>query len=326
MHILQVSSPLQLGGGETHVLELTEALRGRGHDVVVAGRRGSAVKPQIEFPFLNSLDLRTVFGLRALFKRERFEIVHGHVARDYPLIAAAATGLPVKVVLTRHLLYPIRRHFLYRRVNGWIAPTTQILKTLAPLQPHASIVIPNWVDVEKFIFKPHAPHQPITLGLLGQISPHKGHEDALEAVRLLGASYRLLIAGKGENEYVATLREKCASLPVTFAGFVSLPNFFETIDVLLVPSWEEPFGIVLLEAMASGIPVIATAAGGPLDIIRPGVDGILVPPRNPHALAAAVRAIDFQGAGFVGAARQRVESDFDSRKVIPRIEEFYRSL
>jgi glycosyltransferase involved in cell wall biosynthesis len=326
MHILQVSSPLQLGGGETHVLELIEALRQRGHNVVVAGRHGSAVKPQIEFPFLNSLDVRTAFGLRALFKRERFDIVHGHVARDYPLIAAAATGLPLKVVLTRHLLYPIRRHFLYRRVNGWIAPTTQILKTLAPLQPRASAVIPNWVDVEKFAFKPHPPHQPLTLGLLGQISPHKGHEDALEALGILGAGHRLLIAGKGEKDYVATLQGKSTSLPVTFSGFVSLPDFFEAIDVLLVPSWEEPFGIVLLEAMASGLPVIATAAGGPLDIIRPGVDGILVPPRNPQALAAAVRAVDFQRNGLVGAARQRVESDFDSRKVIPRIEEFYRAL
>ena len=115
-----------------------------------------------------------------------------------PLLLAAARKLPVKVVLTRHLLYPVRSNFLYRRVDGWIAPTSQILNTLARLKPRASAVIPNWVDLEKFAFKPHAPHRPLTLGLLGQISPHKGHDDAIEALRMLGAGYRLVIAGKGE--------------------------------------------------------------------------------------------------------------------------------
>src|SRR5262252_2318880 len=138
MRILQVSSPIQLGGGETHVLELTSALRRLGHDVVVAGRRGGAVNPQVELPFRNALDIGTVFALRTLLKNERFDVVHAHVARDYPLVTSAAARLPVKVVLTRHLLYPIRSNVLYRRVNGWIAPTSQILKTLAPLKPRAS--------------------------------------------------------------------------------------------------------------------------------------------------------------------------------------------
>src|SRR6185295_18780961 len=72
MRILQVSSPLQLGGGETHVIELTEGLRQLGHDVVVAGRKDGAVNPDVAFPFRNALDVRTVFGLRALLKKEPF--------------------------------------------------------------------------------------------------------------------------------------------------------------------------------------------------------------------------------------------------------------
>lgn len=325
MRILQVSSPLQLGGGETHVIELTEGLRRRGHDVVVAGRRGGAAKPTVEFPFSNALDIRTVFGLRALLKKENFDVVHAHVARDYPLVAAAAQRLPVKVVMTRHLLYPVKSNVLYRRVNGWIAPTSQILSGLSHLKPRTSAVIPNWVDMEKFAFMPHAPHQPVTLGLLGQISSHKGHDDAVEALRMLGSSYRLVVAGKGEENYVTKLQEKAANLPVSFPGFVSLPEFFNTIDLLLVPSWEEPFGIVLLEGMASGIPVVSTTAGGPLDIVRSGIDGILVPPRNPRALADAILSVEAQRDRLIQAARRRVE-DFDIRKVVPRVEAFYRTL
>jgi glycosyltransferase involved in cell wall biosynthesis len=326
MRILQVSSPLQLGGGETHVIELTEALRHLGHEVIVIGRRGAAVKPQIEFSFLNSFDMGTAVRLHSLLKREHFDVVHAHVARDYPLVIAASYGLPIKVVLTRHLLYPIKSKFLYRRVDGWIAPTKQILETLKPMKPRKAAVIPNWVDVEKFAYRPHGLHKPITLGILGQISPHKGHDDAIEALRLLGPAHRLLIAGKGEEGYVAELTKKSADLPVSFEGFVSLPEFFDAIDVLLVPSWEEPFGLVILEGMASGVPVIATSAGGPVDILRPGIDGVLVPPKDPHSLSEAIRSLEGRREALIKSARQRVEAEFDIRKVIPKIEAFYRKL
>ena len=329
MRILQVSSPIQLGGGETHVLELTAELRKRGHDVVLAGRPGGAVKPEIELPFRNALDLGTVLGLRRLIKRERFDVIHAHVARDYPLVAAAVWGLPGKLVFTRHLLYPVKAQFLYRRVDGWIAPTSQILKTLAPLKPRTSAAIPNWVDLDRFPFKPHAPHTPLNLGLLGQISPHKGHDDAVAAMRDLPEGYRLLIAGQGEPKYVEALKKKALGFPVGFVGFVSLPEFFAKIDILAVPSWEEPFGIVLLEAMASGIPVIATDRGGPLDIIPSALHGVLIPPRDPSALAAAIRSLASNGprrSAIVRNAREHVEKNFDIRSVAPRVEDFYRRL
>jgi glycosyltransferase involved in cell wall biosynthesis len=144
-------------------------------------------------------------------------------------------------------------------------------------------------------------------------------------MRLLGPGYRLLIAGKGEEKYVSVLRNKSADLTIDFPGFVSLPEFFDTIDILLVPSWEEPFGLVVLEGMASGIPVIATASGGPLEIIRSGVNGILVPPRDPKSLALAVASISAQRESIIPAARERAQ-DFDIRKIVPLVEKFYRTL
>src|SRR4051812_20563161 len=322
MRILQVNSATNIGGGETHVLELVETLRSHGHDVTVAGRPGGAVHPQVHFSFRGSADLTTALRLRRFMKRNAFDIVHAHVARDYTVVAAAALGLPVKVIFTRHLLYPVRGNPLYRRVDGWIAPTAQMLAKLAPLRPKRSARIPNWVDLTKFSYSPHAAHEPVSIGLLGQISPHKGHEDAVEALRQLGPGYRLVIAGKGEESYVARLKEQCRSLPVEFSGFAEFQDFFGKVDILLVPSWEEPFGIVILESMAIGIPVISTSAGGPLDIIRPGENGLLVPPRNPGALATAVRSLaDLRlRAATVEHARKHVESAYDIQKVIPKIE------
>lgn len=328
MRILQVNSAHNLGGGETHVLELVQTLRKRGHEVVVAGRARGRVHPEIRLPFLNSADFFTALRLRSVLKNKSFDILHAHVARDYTVAAAAAWKIPnLKVIFTRHLLYPVRGHALYRRVDGWIAPTSQILETLKPLSPQRSAVIPNWVDVGRFPFQPHPLHTPVTIGLLGQISPHKGHDDAIEAIRLLGPDYRLRVAGKGDSRYISTLRKKMAGLPVELLGFVPLPEFFEMVDMLIVPSWEEPFGIVLLEAMASGIPVIATGRGGPLDIIASPLHGVLVPPRDPGALAEAVQALASDKRrrnSILQNAREHVEKNFDIQNVVSRIEDFYQ--
>ena len=85
---------------------------------------------------------------------------------------------------------------------------------------------------------------------------------------------------------------------------------------------------MLLESMAAGIPVISTAAGGPLDIIRSGIDGILVPAKNPEALARAIRSLEDASLRqtIIRSARERVETHFDIRNVIPKVENFYRTV
>ena len=111
MRILQVSSASEIGGAETHVIQLVKALRRRGHIVAVAGRRDGPLDAEIALPFRNSFDAITALRLRSEIRRGAFEVVHAHVARDYPLAAAAAVGLgSVTVVCTRHLLYPVHRN------------------------------------------------------------------------------------------------------------------------------------------------------------------------------------------------------------------------
>src|SRR5688572_12501524 len=99
MRILQVNSATKLGGGETHVLELVRMLRSRGHEVLTAGRKDGPLQPGVAFEFRNAFDLFTARSLRKLLKERTFEVVHAHVARDYPIVAAAARNIPVKVVL-----------------------------------------------------------------------------------------------------------------------------------------------------------------------------------------------------------------------------------
>ena len=136
----------------------------------------------------------------------------------------------------------------------------------------------------------------------------------------------MIRAGTGEPGYVEALKNRASGLPVEFPGFVALPGFFDHIDILLVPSWEEPFGIVLLEAMASGVPVIATNRGGPPHILASPDLGALLPPRDPQALADAIQALaaeDPRRWNIIRNARTHVEKNFDVRSLVPRVEEFY---
>jgi L-malate glycosyltransferase len=147
------------------------------------------------------------------------------------------------------------------------------------------------------------------LAVIAQITPWKGQDTALEALALLrkgGRQAKLLLVGeprftsratRHDNlAYFQTLRRMTADLgledDVRFAGQRDdVAEILAALDALLVPSWEEPFGTIVAEAMTMGTPVIATEVGGPAEIIEDGRTGLLVPPRDPHALAAAVNRL-----------------------------------
>jgi glycosyltransferase involved in cell wall biosynthesis len=130
---------------------------------------------------------------------------------------------------------------------------------------------------------------------VGSLVPEKGPQVLLaafrEAVRQEPA-LSLSFAGEGPRAYVAELRASAAGLPVRFLGRLDRAGVtaaYRGHDALVVPSiWDEPFAVVPLEAMALGLPVIATAAGGTPEAVEDGRTGVLVPPRDPAALCAAI--------------------------------------
>ena len=330
MNVLQVCSADVLGGGEVHVIELSAKLREHGHRVAIAGRHGGPLEPDYELPFLNAIDLYTAFRLRRIVAGEQFDVVHAHVARDYPIVAAALAGIRgPRLVLTRQLIFRVKPHPFYSRVDGWIVTTNQILESIQHLSPKAATIVPNWVDSGQIPYQPAPIRRPVALGLLGQVSPHKGHDDAITAIGELGDGYRLLVAGRGLPDYERTIKEKAHGLRVEFLGFVKPAEFLPQIDILILPSWEEPFGIVVLEAMAAGVSVIATDAGGPPEILDHGRAGVLVQPRDPSSLVDAVRQLASDDAlrhQLRERAVERIRTHYDINLTVPRIEEFYAQL
>ena len=135
----------------------------------------------------------------------------------------------------------------------------------------------------------------LRIGYLGRLFETKGVELLIDAVtRGLDDSARLLLAGAGEPGYEQGRRERCAGTPgkVTFLGVVPPRELFGQIDVLAVPSlWREPFGRIVIEANAWGIPVVASRRGGLPEIVDDGVTGFLFDPATEGELARTLRAL-----------------------------------
>ncbi|MFI4990053.1 MAG: glycosyltransferase family 4 protein [Solirubrobacterales bacterium] len=173
------------------------------------------------------------------------------------------------------------------------------------------------------------------LGVVAQLSPWKGQDTAIEALGALqrgGIDAQLLLIGSAkfveratrfDNEaYVASLHELAAREGVAeriswLGEREDVPALIRALDVLLLPSWEEPFGRALIEAMALEVPVIATDVGGPREIVQDGREGLLLPPREPARWAGAVARLAQNpelAASMGRAGRERVRGEFTTER------------
>ncbi|MBO0983904.1 glycosyltransferase [Rathayibacter sp. SD072] len=214
--------------------------------------------------------------------------------------------------------------------------------------PTSSIsVVPCGVDLERF--SPDGPvaekTRPIRLMSIGRLVPRKGMGHAIEALARLvqdGHDAELVIVGgSGSGDALAAdpeyqrLHGVAEGLGVAdrvhLVGQLSqteMPAMLRSADIVVCAPWYEPFGIVPLEAMACGRPVVASSVGGLIDTVVEDVTGVHVPPRDPQALASALSALiaDPERARAYGAAgRERVESRYSWDRVAADTERAYRT-
>ncbi len=185
----------------------------------------------------------------------------------------------------------------------------------------------------------------VLMGVVAQLSPWKGQDTAIEALRLLreqdvdahllliGSAKFLASSTRFDNEaYVAGLKRLVADAGleerVSWLGERDdVPDLVRALDVLLLPSREEPFGRALLEAMALEVPVLATSVGGPPELVRDGIEGYLVAPGEPEAWAQAVRRVvegSEQGRAMGRAGRVRIAEGFDVEHHVEAVLALYR--
>jgi len=162
---------------------------------------------------------------------------------------------------------------------------------------HAQVIYNASPCVEE-VHKPHpkgrlADSEPLRFGYLGTLSDHKGVRWMIEQFKHLPFNATLQIAGRGQQDYEREVRQLVGDAEnIHFVGYQSPESFYRQIDVALVPSlWNEPFGMVAVEACAHSIPVIASNRGGLPEIIREGINGLLCNPDEPDSLALAMLSL-----------------------------------
>jgi phosphatidylinositol alpha-mannosyltransferase len=348
------------GGVTQHVRYLYENLRLRGHDVRILtsshglqrASEGDVIRigKGFSMPVNGSvgtitLSPRFVSQVRDMLERERFDLLHFHepfVPFLSPIILRLSTSVNIA---TFHAYGGFSPSYEFgskvmkgeaARLHGRIAVSGAAKHFIDRYFPGDYKVIPNGVDVDRFRRAvPLARWQDGTSNLLfvGRHEPRKGLLDLLKAYRILrktGCQCRLLVVGTGPlsreaRRYVATRRLQ----GVEFLGRVSdeeKAQLYRTADVYVSPATGgESFGIVLLEAMAAGTPIVASDIHGYKGVLRRGREGLLVPPREPKELAAAIARLlrDDELRSDMGRAGTARAQEFSWERVTAKVDDFY---
>jgi glycosyltransferase involved in cell wall biosynthesis len=358
MRILQVASGMPVWAGtEKHIMDLSPGLLERGHDVVIGCRADSEIEkraraadiPTMRLEMHRDTDWRQVpVFTRAMWRR--FDVVHIHHYLDYLVPAAAARLARVPaVVMTRHLPHPFKSRatafvcsrILYDRI---IAVSEFIGRVLIESGVAADriAVVNNGIDptpwrrpVENHIRSElNVPADAFLVGAAGRLFSGKGFDRLVRAiglVRLRGLPVQCAIAGSGDE--MQNLTNLITELGLTDAihllGFRDdVPALFAAADAVAVPStWAEPFGYVVVEAMAAGRPVIGSNVGGMVDIITPEV-GFLPNAGDVDGIADAIEDLMIhpekkQAMGRSGRARA---NQFSLSAMVSNVEKVFDGL
>jgi len=285
--------------------------------------------------------------LRRAARRHRSELLHANSIRAGIVLGlarpSAASIVHIRDCLPVGALTTATMRLIAATATTVVANSEYTARSVRAAAPGARLeVVHNPVDLERWdparIDRARARaglgmagERAMLIGVVAQLSPWKGQDTAIEALKLLreqGIDAHLLLIGSAkfvaratrfDNEaYVAGLRRLVADAGlqdyVTWMGErEDVPELVRALDVLLLPSWEEPFGRALIEAMAMNVPVVATNVGGPPEIIEDGREGYLVEPREPGAWARAIRRLAEEpgrGREMGRAGRRRVQEAF----------------
>jgi glycosyltransferase involved in cell wall biosynthesis len=365
--VLVVAHRLDVGGTEMHLSRVLPELRKRGLDVALFTlQRGGALEakfvaagvpvsgPERSGSRLGQ-SLRMVFQLRRQLRAMQPDIVHFFLPEPYLTGSLAAAGLPsLKRIMSRRSLADYQRghpvlarieHWLHRFTDALVGNSNAVVEELAAecgdrgkvSLIHNGIEMPVVPSAERRQMLRRdfgIPDDAFVIIVSANLIAYKGHADLLDALgRIkdrLRQPWRLLLVGRDQG-IGAGLRQKAEALGIA-GNIVWVETSVDAdvalaADVSVLPSHQEGFSNSLLEAMACAVPVIATRVGGNPDAVVDGESGLLVPPRDPAALAAALVALHEDAAlrrRLGDTARARVAALFSLPSCIEQYLALYK--
>jgi glycosyltransferase involved in cell wall biosynthesis len=359
MRILHTEWSEGWGGQERRVMADLVGMGERGHSMYLATRPQARIAAEaraagitvVTLPMRGNADLVSIARLARYLRAHRIQVVNTHSGVDSWIGALAAKLARVPaLVRTRHLHLPLRRgwsnfvHFLPDTVITCGQAMQQLLVRDCGFPEDRVVSIPTGIDFPRFTPSASRDATRQELGIdehsfvvlmVGIIRGVKRHEVALRAFKEFSRgnpNTRLLLAGEGpmRSDMERLAKELAISDRVIFLGHrEDIPDLMAAADVLLLTSRSEGIPQAISQAMGTGLPVIATMVGGVPELIVNEVTGLLVPPENPPAVAAALQrvAADPEAArDLAGRGRSHALSKLSLQAMLDRTESEYRRL
>ena len=347
------------GGGEVWLLTMMRALMNRGHNVYLLCRPHAPLeaRARAEGFSVHTIGMRgdfdpiTIYKTWKLIRKLRIDVVCTNMDKELRFGGVAAKIAGVKAVVPRRGIdYPLKNTWIYRWTYVHIASgiiansfaTKRALMKNSPwLSPEKIRVIYNGIEYSRFSSPAKKdlrkelgiPHKDFLVGFVGQLDERKGVETLVKSFTLLSkkkSHVTLLIVGEGKlKDHLVMMSSHCRR-KVIFTGYRSdVDEIMKCIDVLVLPSLWEGFGIVLIEAMAAGKPVITSRTSNMPEIVTDRKEGFLIPPEDENSLSKAlINLIEKpelrKKMGKMGQAK--VQREFTLKKMVDHTEDFFLHL
>ena len=350
MFSLHIDTARTWRGGQNQVLLTVLGLRALGHRAALVahgeGELHTRAAEGLELVPLTprtEMDLAAAFRLSRVIMRLRPDVIHAHDPHGVAMASLALSmGSPdprPPLVASRRVDFHLKDNALsrwkYRQVDRFICASDLIRTMLIHdgVPADSTVTVHEGIDLAHVEAAPRAdihgefwlPHHAPIVGNVAALVPHKGQRHLIEAAALVlprAPDARFVIAGEGELRPTLErqIREHHLEKHVFLAGFrPDVLSLHKGFDVFVMSSVTEGLGTSLLDAMACGKPVVATSAGGMPEVVVDGETGVLVPPRDDRALAAAIVRLlgDEDLRGRLGAAGlARVREHFSAERMI----------
>lgn len=363
MRVLHLISSGGMYGAEAVILTLSHRLRAMGHESVIAVFANSSRQlydcavaeglPAVLVPCAGQVSPGTVRAIRELVREHSIDVLHAHGYKadlyawaallrgekrpNLPLVSTCHTWYDNNLSLR---VYGMLDRRVLRSFAGVVAVSAEVEQQLLKSGVAATRIrrIRNGIDLAPFTSAAEArgttQRKPLCVGLVGRLAPEKGVDIFVNAVAAVGAAVpevRFLVVGEGPER--ANLQADADRLGLadrlTFSGHQSaMADVYAGIDLLVSASRQEGLPMALLEGMASGLPVVGTAVGEVPTLVLPGETGILVPPGDVDALAAAMKEIvrnDELRLRLGAGARALVEREFSANRMTYEYCEVYQA-